>query len=140
MGTGGRSTTSGGSLEQRFGLRSTLATFTTITTNAGTVAATVRRPAVGHNPDIAEITAETATAMAGLVHRVFAPMVPVVQGTIFPGTQGASIQVQHLVGSHWRTVASAKLGNGGSYSVRVSGSGSYRVQFNRMAGPAVGVS
>jgi stage II sporulation protein D len=137
--TGGRANTSGSSLEQRFGLRSTLATFTTITTNAGTVAGTVRRPAVGHSPDIAEITAETATAMSGLVRQVFAPRIPVVEGTIFPGSKGASLQVQHLVGSSWRTVSSAQLGSAGNYSVRVSGSGSYRVQFERMAGPTVSV-
>jgi stage II sporulation protein D len=140
VGTGGRSTTSGGSLEQRFGLRSTLATFTTITTNAGTVAATVRRPPVGHNPDIAEITAETATAMSGLVHQVFAPRVPTVSGSIFPGTAGASVAVQRLVGRSWHTVATTKLGSGGSYGARVPGAGSYRVVFDREAGPTVGVA
>lgn len=138
-GTGGRSTTTGGTLEQRFGLRSTLATFTTITTNAGTVAATVRRPAVRHNPDVAEITAETAAAISGLVHQVFAPRVPVLSGTIFPGKQGASLQVQRLAGSHWHTVLTTRLGSGGSYNVRIHGSGSYRVRFDRMAGPAVGI-
>jgi stage II sporulation protein D len=139
-GTGGRSTTSGGSLEQRFGLRSTLASFTTITTNAGTVAATVRRPVIAHSPDIAEITAETATAMSGLVHQVFAPRVPIVSGTIFPATKGASLQVQRLSGSTWKTVTTVQLGSGGSYSVRVHGAGSYRVVFDREAGPSVGVA
>lgn len=139
-GTRGRSTTTGGALEQRFGLRSTLATFTTITTNAGTVAATVRRPAVGHSPDVAEITAETATAMSGFVHQVFAARVPVLSGTIFPGTRGASLQVQRLAGSHWHTILTTRLGSGGTYSVRIQGSGSYRVRFDRMAGPTVGVA
>jgi stage II sporulation protein D len=140
VGTGGRSTTSGGSLEQRFGLRSTLASFTTITTNAGTTSAAVRRPAVGHSPDVAQITAETASAMSGLVHQVFAPRVPIVFGSVFPSTTGASLAVQRLVGSNWHTVVTTKLGTGGSYSVKVSGSGSYRVVFDREAGPTVGVT
>jgi stage II sporulation protein D len=139
-GTGGRSSTSGGSLEQRFGLRSTLATFTTITTNPGTVAAAVRRPAVGHSPDVAEITAETASVVSGLIHQVFAPRVPVLYGTVFPGTKGAPLQVQRLAGSHWHTVLTTHLGSGGSYNVRIHGSGSYRVRFARMAGPAVGIA
>jgi stage II sporulation protein D len=140
VGTRGRSATSGGALEQRFGLRSTLASFTTITTNAGTVAAAVRRPAVGHSPDIAQITAETANAMSVLVHQVFAPRVPIVSGTIFPGARGSSLQIQRLTRGHWHTVATVRLGNGGSYSVRVSQSGSYRVRFDRMAGPTVSVA
>ena len=140
VGTSGLTTATGNDLEQRFGLRSTLATFTTIATSAGTTAATVRRSAVAHSPDITEITAETATAVSGLVRQVFAPRVPIVFGTIFPASTGAAFEVQRFAGGHWHKVSQATLGSGGSYSVRVSGAGSYRVLFDRMAGPSVSVA
>ena len=139
VGTGGRTTTTGGTLEQRFGLMSTLASFTTITTDAGTTAATGRKPAVGHSSDLARITAEAAAAMSGFVRRVFAPRLPIVFGTIFPGSPGASFELERLAAGQWHTVATAKLSGGGRYSVRVPAPGSYRVEFSRMVGPTISV-
>jgi stage II sporulation protein D len=139
VGSGGAAGTSGIDLEQRFGLLSTLAAFTTITTNAGTVAATVRQQPVGHSPDVAQVTAETASALSGFVRRVFAPRLPVLAGTIFPGAQGTPFELQRFAGGHWNKVVVAHLGARGGYSIRVPGPGSYRVRFDRMAGPTVSV-
>jgi stage II sporulation protein D len=140
VGTGGRASATGIDLEQRFGLLSTLAAFTTITSNASTIAGTVREPAVGRSPDLTQITAETATAITGFIGRVFAPRLPVLDGTIFPGLRGAPFELQRFAGGHWQKVSSAQLGGGGSYSIRVSGPGTYRVRFERMAGPTVSVA
>lgn len=139
VGSRGRTTVTGIDLEQRFGLMSTLAVFTTISTNTGTAAATLRRPVVSHNPNFADLTAETATTISGLVRRVFAPRVPVVAGTVYPGTKGATLSLQKLAGRHWRAADSVRLGAGGSYNVRVPGPGTYRVQFSALTGPAVSV-
>jgi stage II sporulation protein D len=139
VGTRGRRTTTGIALQQRFGLMSTLARFTTITTNGTTVTATLRRQAAGHSPDLTRITAETASDVSALVRRLFAARVLALTGSVFPAAKGASLQVQRLVGRHWRTVTTTALSTGGSYTVRVPGSGTYRVRFSGLAGPTVSV-
>jgi hypothetical protein len=140
VGTGGRTTVSGGDLEGRFALMSTLARFTTITTNAGTVAKSIRRLAHGHSPYIDRITAQTASAVSAYVHQLFAPGTADVYGTIFPGPNGAALLVQRLAGGHWHTVRHAQLSSGGRYSVPLPGAGSYRVSFSGLAGPTVSAS
>src|SRR5436305_328803 len=78
VGTKGRTTVSGTGLQQRFGLLTTSAHFTTITTNAGAVARTARGPSAGHSLDVAKLTAATAAAVSDYVHQVLTPGVPIV--------------------------------------------------------------
>jgi stage II sporulation protein D len=135
VGTKGRTPISGTGLQQRFGLLSTWASFTTITTNVGAVATTTRRR--GHSLDVARITAQTAAALSDYVHQVLAPGIPTVYGKVFPGTRGSLLLLQRLSGRRWRTVRRAHLGSGGAYRVRLPGAASYRVVFQGLAGPTV---
>lgn len=137
VGTRGKTTVSGVGLQQRFGLRSTWAQFTTITTNAGSVAHIPRRTSGAHSLDISAITAQTAAAVSDYVHQVLSAGVPIVYGKVFPGTRGSLLLVQRLAGRRWQTARRAHLGSGGAYRVRVPGAGSYRVLFGGLAGPTV---
>jgi stage II sporulation protein D len=137
VGTKGRTTVTGGGLQQRFGLKSTWARFTTITTNGGTVGRTARRAASNHSLDLEAITAETAANVSDYVHQVLASRIPVIYGRVFPGARGSLLLVQRLSGRRWRTVRRAHLGAGGAYRVTVPSAGSYRVVFGGLAGPTV---
>jgi hypothetical protein len=139
VGTQGQATVSGSELQQRFGLLSTLASFTAITTNAGTVARISRAPATGQNLDLTALTAQSAAEVSNFVHQVLTPGVPIVYGRVFPGPTGSQLLVQRLSAGRWRTVRRAHLGTGGAYRVRLSGGGSYRVVFGGLAGPTVSV-
>jgi hypothetical protein len=137
VGTGGRTTVSGTGLQQRFGLLSTWASFTTISTSAGSAARTARRPPAGHSLDVARIAAQTAATVSDYLHQVLARGIPIVYGRVFPGSKGSLLLVQHLAGRRWQTVRRAHLGAGGAYRVRLPGAGSYRVVFAGLAGPTV---
>jgi stage II sporulation protein D len=136
VGSKGQTRVSGTSLQTRFGLLSTWASFTTITTNAGAVARTARTASSG-SLDVTRITAHTAAAVSDYVHQVLSSGVPIVYGKVFPGTRGSLLLVQRLAGRRWQTVRRAHLGSGGAYRVRVPGAGSYRVMFGGLAGPTV---
>ena len=137
VGTKGRTSISGTSLQARFGLLSTWARFTTITTNAGSAAHTARRPSPGHSLDVTQLTARTAAAVSDYVHQVLSAGVPLVYGKVFPGTKGSLLLIQRLAGRRWQTVRRAHLGSGGTYRVRVPAAGSYRVVSAGLAGPTV---
>jgi stage II sporulation protein D len=137
VGTKGSATVSGLGLQQRFGLRSTWAQFTTITTNAGSVAHIPRRASGRLSLDISAITAQTAATVLDYVHQVLAAGAPIVFGRVFPGPRGSLLLVQRLAGRRWQTVRRAHLGSGGAYRVRLPGGGSYRVVFAGLAGPTV---
>jgi stage II sporulation protein D len=137
VGTKGRTTISGTGLQARFGLLSTWARFTTITTSAGSAAHTARRTSPGNSLDVTQITAQTAAAVSDYVHQVLSPGAPIVYGRVFPGSTGSLLLVQRLAGRRWQTVRRAHLGSDGGYRVRVSAGGSYRVVSAGLAGPAV---
>jgi stage II sporulation protein D len=136
LGTRGATTVSGTTLQSRFGLLSTWASFTTITTNAGAVARTTRTTS-SRSLDVTQITAHTAATVSDYVHQVLSGGVPIVYGKVFPGTRGSLLLVQRLSGRRWQTVRRAHLGSGGAYRVRVPGAGAYRVVFGGLAGPTV---
>jgi stage II sporulation protein D len=137
VGTKGQAKVSGTVLQARFGLLSTWARFTTITTNAGAVAHTARAASSTLKLDVIRITAHTAAAVSDYVHQVLSGGAPIVYGKVFPGTRGSLLLVQRLTGRHWQTVRRAHLGSGGAYRVRVPGAGSYRVVFGGLSGPTV---
>jgi stage II sporulation protein D len=58
-------------------------------------------------------------------------------GTVFPAPSGARIAVQERRNGSWRTVAHARLGSGGSYSVAPSRHGVYRIVYAGLEGPGV---
>ncbi len=139
VGTGGRVTTTGSDLEQRFGLLSTLASFTTITTNSGHGPRAALAAAIAQNPDLSQIGAVAATSVSALVHQLFASSGPVVYGSVFPAPAGATLLVQRLNHGRWGTVARTQAGARGGYSFAVSAAGAYRVVFGSLAGPTVTV-
>jgi stage II sporulation protein D len=138
VGTRGRSSVTGGDLQQRFGLRSTWARFTLITTYAGTGTKAVRVPSAARDPGVPQITAETAAAMSLYVHQLFTNPIPILYGRIFPTRRGAAVVVQKLgAGGRWSEVRTVQPKADGGYSVSVLGPGTYRVLYGGLAGPSV---
>jgi stage II sporulation protein D len=135
VGTAGRTTVSGTDLEQRFGLYSTWAKFTTISGTGGTVAKATRRAAPA-GVDFSWLTAEIAGSLASAL---FAPRVPVIEGRVFPARGGARVAIQQLDRGRWHTTRLISLSAGGRYLYRVPRPGSYRVRFAGLPGPAVNV-
>jgi stage II sporulation protein D len=138
IGSGGRTTASGIELEQRFGLMSTWATFTTITTSSGLVAKGVLIPVIGHAVALSRLADQTAAEMTAFLRAlVAARTAPFLYGAVVPASRGQTALVQKLTGNRWRAVGRARLGAQGSYAVRVPARGSYRVVFEGVAGPSV---
>ena len=137
-GSKGRSTVTGIELQQRFGLPSTWARFTTISsyassnlsaTPAVTRAARTRRPS--------SVASEVARVAAALVDRVFLNPLRIVYGQISPGAQGSSLLLQREVRGRWQTVLRTTLGNRGGYALTLPSSGTYRVVSGGLDGPPV---
>lgn len=128
VGTRGSTQVSGEQLQQRFGLLSTLAAFTTITTVPGSG----RGPVGAARPGLMGLfTLQRALAAAGA---------PALHGSVFPGRAGESYAVQQLVAGRWTTVKTLRLGGAGDYVAPVAGPGTYRIAIRGLAGPAVGVA
>jgi stage II sporulation protein D len=113
-GSGGTTEVTGPQLQGIFGLLSTHMSFSTISTIASPPRAT---------GDFRRLAMTT----------------PALQGYVRPAAPGAVVDVQELVGGHWRTITQAPLGAGGRYSVRVGVAGRYRVVFGGLGGPVVSV-
>jgi stage II sporulation protein D len=135
VGTKGHTTVTGADLQQRFGLLTTFASFTTITTNAGAVVRSSRGPAVAR--DVIRLPGEAAAAISTFAHQLAAPGLPAVYGSVFPAPRGSLLLVQRLSTGRWRTVRRAHLGAGGAYRVRLPAAGSYRVVYQGLAGATV---
>ena len=132
VGTDGSRSVSGAELEQLLGLRSTWASFTTITTLA--------RPRPSGLPSAGLGVAAMAMPLS-LVRTLIAHIaaIPGLAGTVFPGRAGARITVQERTGRAWRTTGHARLRSGGSYSVAPTRHGTYRIAYAGLDGPAVRV-
>ncbi len=136
IGTAGRTNVTGTELQQRFGLLSTLASFTTVSSAAGPAAATFAEVQSGRSEDpFAPGVAAASSYLQELPGH--SPMV--LSGAVRPGTKGAVLQIQRHYGKRWRTVKRVRVGAGGRYSARVPGAGSYRVLVDGLQGPAVSV-
>jgi stage II sporulation protein D len=128
VGSRGSTQVTGDQLRQRFGLATTLAAFTTITTSPG-----ARQSVVTH-------------AQPGLLGQfafqraIMASNIPALHGTVFPGRAGGRYAVQQLVGQTWTTLMRARFDSGGTFSVRVPSPGTYRIAYAGLDGPAVNVS
>jgi stage II sporulation protein D len=132
VGTRGTTRVSANSLESLFGLLSTNASFTTVTTLPGPGAQMARD---------AKPKADRAVAdLVPLVHNLVAGSVPGLHGTVFPGHTGDTVTVQLSSHGSWNAVASGKVGSSGAYSVQVPGAGTYRIVYDGINGPSVSVS
>jgi stage II sporulation protein D len=128
VGTKGKATVSGGQLQSTFGLLTTYAAFTTISTYPR------RLPA-----------ADLGALRAVLVHvpvirDLLSASTPGIRGSVFAAAKGAGFAIQLRTAHGWRTVSRAALGPGGTYAVRVGNPGTYRVVYRGLSGPAVHVS
>jgi len=122
VGTRGSTTVTGAQLQGAFGLMSTYAAFTTITTLAG------QSPTPAH----------PGPFTLG-VYRLAAALAPGVHGSVFPAKKGGPVTIEVKGPTGWRSTAHVRLGAHGSYSAAVAGAGTYRVVYRGSAGPAVSV-
>jgi stage II sporulation protein D len=162
VGSAGTVNVAGYQLEGAFGLMSTWASFTTITTlpGRGTVHQTRRHgsrarprsgggtspgsPSGGSGLGSAAAASGASSGGAGIVSylqtiRALSRQAPGLHGLIFPAQSGELVQVQQRLGASWSTVTQVRLDSHGGYSLSLSSHGTYRVVYRGLDGPAVGV-
>ena len=122
VGSRGTTPVTGPQLEAVFGLPSTYMRFTTIS------AARIHRLP----PSRDSLDHFYPAALASVVR---APS-PNLSGSVFPASRGSSITVQRRERRGWRTVRRLDVGARGGYALSLS-AGTYRVEFEGVAGPAV---
>ncbi len=130
IGTRGTTSVTGSQLERAFGLLSTWATFTTISSSAGPT------------PTAKPGRAEGDLAIIAQMKRAFGQMdnsSQTLSGAVFPGRSGTHATVEVRVGRGWRRIGAVRLGVGGHYSARLVAGGVYRVVYHGLAGPPVDV-
>jgi stage II sporulation protein D len=139
VGTKGRTHVTGIELQRIFGLYTTYAAFTTITTAPG-LPPGFSQPArrrLGRQQRVAG--AQAVLALVPLVHDLLAGATHGIDGRIFPAGRGAAFTVQVRGSRGWRTILRSRLGAGGTYAVALPGAGTYRVVYGGLDGPAVSV-
>jgi stage II sporulation protein D len=149
VGTKGRTTVSGASLQRAFGLLTAPAEFTTITTTPGP-APVPTPPSTPQSSFLPRGAAgsQAVLAIVPLVHALLAGTMPALHGTVSPAADRTGsprlveqVEVQARDGHDgWRTVAVARLGTGGRYGAALPSARVYRVVYGGLAGPAVTVS
>jgi stage II sporulation protein D len=128
IGTRGTTTVTGSELEGSFGLLSTWAQFTAISSSAGPTPAAAAGDARG---DLAVITQ---------MKRMFGQLGNASQtlhGTILPAGKGARVTIELRAGKHWRRAGVVRIGPGGTYAVRLAKAGIYRAVYRGLDGPSV---
>ncbi len=130
IGTAGTTTVTGSELEGAFGLLSTSAQFTTISSSSHPTPTAAAGDASG---DLAVITQ---------MKRAFGQLANASQtlhGKILPAGQGAPATIEVRAGKHWRRAGVVRIGSGGTYAARVAQAGTYRVVYRGLDGPSVNV-
>ena len=128
IGTGGTVSATGSQLEGAFGLLSTWAAFTTISSSASPTPAAAPR-VVSNN-----------LAILSQMERAFGEMDNASQtlsGKVVSTGKGGHVTLEVRAGKRWRRDGVVRLGRGGSYSVRLASAGVYRVVYRGLAGPSV---
>jgi stage II sporulation protein D len=120
IGSAGRTPVSGPALRARFGLYDTWATFAAITTKGRF------RPAPAGTGGVPIGSAAFKQATQGVVF-----------GRIVGPRRGATVRVQRLEATTWRTVARTRLAADARYRSAVSEPGRYRVLVDGLPGPAI---
>ena len=130
IGTRGTTPVTGGQLQRAFGLLSTWARFTMISS------------ASGPTPTGGVARASGDLAVISQMKRLFGQTDNVshtLRGTIFPAGKGARVTIEVLAGQHWRESSVVRLGSAGAYAARVRNPGTYRVVYQGLDGPSVAV-
>jgi stage II sporulation protein D len=133
LGTKGTTEVTGVQLQRAFGLPTTYASFTTISSLPGRARAT-RLPAESGAAQV-----QAVLALVPLVKALVAGTVSGVHGSVFPASKGTRIAVQQFAHRGWRTVLHTRLRAGGTFDTGVPGPGSYRIVYRGLSGPAVTV-
>jgi stage II sporulation protein D len=135
VGTGGSTTVTGSTLQHTFGLLTTWASFTTISTFTGRASTAANRPSASGAAD-----SRAVVALVPLVDGMVANAVPAIHGSVFPAPRGATASVQVNDHGRWRSVLKVTLAADGSYDVQLPASGTYRVAYRGLRGPSVSVT
>ncbi|MBV9803224.1 MAG: SpoIID/LytB domain-containing protein [Solirubrobacterales bacterium] len=128
IGTGGSTTVTGDQLQGAFGLLSTWASFTTISSTPGSTPAAGGIHATSDLAVIAQL--KRAHAMAG-------ETTPLLRGSVVPAGRGDNVTFEIRAGKGWQRVAGVRLGKGGTYTVALPKPGVYRTVFRGLDGPSV---
>jgi stage II sporulation protein D len=160
VGSAGSVNVDGNRLAGAFGLMSTWASFTTISTSAGRGPVHQSRRhgsrskhGSGSQPPgspsggtgLGTAASGSASGGAGIssflwsMHALSAATSPALHGFVFPARRGDTVEVQRRVGRTWANVARVRLDSNGAYSLGLGGHGTYRVVYRGLDGPAVGV-
>jgi stage II sporulation protein D len=126
VGSRGKTQVTGTQLETAFALPSTWMRFTTIS-SAKKKRPKLPRAALDHIFSVA-VQAELRSHAEGLT------------GFVFPASKGSVLTAQRHVGKHWRTFKRLRAGVGGSYTLAITRSGTYRVMFAGAVGPTITIS
>ena len=145
-GTRGTTTVTGTALQHAFGLRTTYARFTTITTVPGPARvpsspARVPVPQRGFLPGSAT-GSQAVLSIVPVARALLAATAPALHGRIFPaaGSKAVEIQLRGRTTRRWHTVVVTRLSAAGGYSTRLPAAGTYRVLYAGIDGPVVTVS
>ena len=130
IGTGGTVSVTGSELEGAFGLLSTWASFTTISSSASPTPAASPR-IVSNN--LAEVLSQVKRAFGQMA----ANATQTLSGAVFPAGKGTHATLEVRARGHWRRSGVVELAGGGRYSVRLASAGEYRVVYRGLAGPSV---
>jgi stage II sporulation protein D len=144
QGTGGSRPISGPQLEQALGLRSTWATFTTITSTPGPGDLPASGSGSGGSGSGGSGTGAlrhgasgtgAVQALTPLVDSLIAGALRSVHGNVSPAEAGARVLVQKRERRRWRSVVWTRTDRGAYYQVALPGPGVYRVVFRGIAAP-----
>ena len=128
VGTRGTTAVTGSQLEGAFGLLSTWAQFTTISSSAAPT------------PSAAPSRAKGDLAIIAQIKRAFGEVdnaSQTLRGAVFPAGKRAVAKIEVRGGKRWRLSRVVRLGAGGRYSVRLTSAGLYRVVYRGLAGPSI---
>jgi stage II sporulation protein D len=132
VGTLGRASLSGASLQGDFSLPTASAAFTTITSVVGSHSSRSLNDSVFPSSGLSRNLNDSVFPGSHLIRSL--------NGSVFPALPGVSIAVQVLAASGWHTMAQTKLGPGGGFQAGLVAAGSYRIVFGGLDGPPVSVS
>lgn len=129
IGTAGTTTVTGSQLEGAFGLPSTWASFTTMSSSVSPPVAGSIRP--GNDMEV--------IAQAKRLFGMMAGARPVLTGTVSSSGQGGWVTIELRAGKRWRSLGKVSLSGGGRFAVRTPVPGVYRIVDRGLDGPTVNV-
>ena len=138
VGTKGTTTVTGSQLEQAFGLMSTWASFTTISTAPGRASAAAAGARSAGAPRHVSAQARAVMALVPLVDELVGAVAGL-HGKVFPAPAHGKVAIELRTRHGWHTVLRAQVGAGGAYDTALPGPGTYRVVYAGLSGPSVTV-